>query len=174
MVVAANALRSLALIAPAILLFAVALPLAARFGDRRLGLEWSSPAWLRAVSIIPLALGLAIALCSAWLLTFPGQGTPNPMRPPAKLVVRGPYRWSRNPLMIGGWMFGLGLALTLGSPALLGMYLVVMVIGILYVRKVEEPRLLERFGDEYRAYAARVPRWLLLLLICGAASMVGG
>jgi protein-S-isoprenylcysteine O-methyltransferase Ste14 len=168
-----HALRSLALVAPATLLFGVALPVAARFADRRLGLEWSPPAWLRTISLLPLALGPALAVWSAWLLTFSGQGTPNPMSPPAKLVVRAPYTWSRNPLMIGGWSFGLGLLFTLGSPTLLGMYLVIVVIGMLYVWKMEEPRLLERFGDEYRAYAARVPPWFLLVLSFVAASTAG-
>lgn len=169
-----HGLRSIAWVAPAILLYALALPLAARSLDRRLGLEWSPPGWLRAVSVLPLALGLALAIWSAWLLTFPGQGTPNPLKPPARLVVRGPYRWSRNPLMIGGWTFGLGLVLALGSSTLIGMYLAIAVIGIVYVRKVEEPRMLERFGEEYRAYAARVPRWLFIVLIVWAVPTVEG
>lgn len=163
-----HTLRSLALAAPPALLFAVALPLAARDVDRRLGLQWSSPPWLAAISLSLSVIGLALALWSAWLLTFPGQGTPNPLKPPTKLVVRGPYRWSRNPLMIGGWTFGLGLGLAL-SATLLGVYLIIAMTGMIYVRKVEEPRMIERFGVEYRAYAGRVPRWLFIALIFCAA-----
>ena len=64
--------------------------------------------------------------------------------------------------MVGGWAFGAGLALALRSPSLLLMYAGIVVIGIAYVRVAEEPSMIERFGDEYRSYAARVPRWLIL------------
>lgn len=63
-------------------------------------------------------------------------------------------------MMVGAWVFGAGLALAIRSLSLLVLYAVIVVIGVVYVRKVEEPAMLERFGDEYRSYAARVPRWL--------------
>lgn len=163
-------LRSIALAAPAILLYAVAIPALAPLIDRRLGADWPFPEPLSWLAVVLLPLGLAVAFWSFWHLTIRGEGTPNPIRPPMKLVVRGPYRWSRNPMMVGGWVFGAGLALALRSLSLLVAYLVIAVIGIVYVRKVEEPRMLERFGEAYRSYAARVPRWLLLL----AAFVVGG
>ncbi len=153
-------LHSIALAAPAILLYAVVMPTLARLVDRRLGAVWPFPEVLSLLAVLLTPLGLALAFWSFWLLTLRGQGTPNPIKPPVKLVVRGPYRWSRNPMMVGGWVFGAGLALALRSVSLLVAYLAIAVIGIVYVRKVEEPRILERFGEAYRSYAARVPRWL--------------
>lgn len=155
--------QSLALAAPAVMAYTLLLPILARLVDRRLEAAWPLPAAVSLLAIPLLPLGLALTLRSAWLLTLRGQGTPNPIKPPRRLVVRGPYRWSRNPLMIGAWAFGAGLALALRSPSLLVIYAGIVVIGIVYVRKVEEPQMLKRFGEEYRSYAAKVPRWLFLL-----------
>ncbi len=156
-----TAWQSLAFAAPAAFGYAVLLPLLARLVDRWLGVAWPFPAALSLLAIPLLPLGLALALWSVWLLTFRGHGTPNPIRPPQQLVVRGPYRWSRNPMMVGGWAFGAGLALALRSPSLLLMVAFIVVIGVVYVRVAEEPGMQERFGDAYRSYAARVPRWLI-------------
>ena len=156
-----NAWQSLAFAAPAAVGYAVLLPLLARLVDRWLGVAWPFPPALSLLAIPLLTLGLALALWSVWLLTFRGHGTPNPIRPPQQLVVRGPYRWSRNPMMVGGWAFGAGLALALRSPSLLLMVAGIVVIGVVYVRVAEEPGMQERFGDAYRSYAARVPRWLI-------------
>lgn len=155
-----NAWQSLVWAAPAALVYSVLLPLMAIFVDRRVGAVWPFSDPLSRLAIPLLALGLGLALWSVQQLTFRGHGTPNPIKPPQQLVVRGPYRWSRNPMMVGAWVFGAGLALAIRSLSLLVLYAVIVVIGVVYVRKVEEPAMLERFGDEYRSYAARVPRWL--------------
>lgn len=156
--------QSLALAAPAVLAYTLLLPVLARLVDRRLEAAWPLPEALSLLAIPLLLLGLALALGSASLLTLRGHGTPNPIQPPRRLVVRGVYHWSRNPMMIGAWAFGAGLALALRSPSLLVIYAGIVVIGIVYVRKVEEPQMLKRFGSEYRSYAARVPRWLFFLV----------
>ena len=155
-----NAWGSLAWAAPAALAYSLLLPLMATFLDRQLGAGWPLPEPLSLLAVLLLPLGLALALWSAQQLTVRGQGTPNPIRPPQRLVVRGPYLYSRNPLMVGAWAFGVGLALAIRSLSLLVVYVVIVVIGVVYVRRVEEPVMLERFGDEYRSYTARVPRWL--------------
>ncbi len=156
-----SAWQSLAFAAPAAVGYTVLLPLLARLVDQRLAAVWPFPEALSLLAIPLLPLGLALAVWSVWLLTSRGHGTPNPIKPPQRLVVRGPYRWSRNPMMVGGWAFGAGLALALRSPSLLLVYAGIVVIGVVYVRVAEEPGMLERFGDEYRSYAARVPRWLI-------------
>ena len=102
---------------------------------------------------------LGLALWSASLFAAMGEGTPNPLAPPVRLVIQGPYRYSRNPMMLGGWLAGLGLALALRSVSLLVAYGVIVVAGCCYVRRIEEPRLLLRFGQAYRNYMSHVPRW---------------
>lgn len=118
------------------------------------------------VTGLPLVLGWVLLLlgfgCLAWCIwAFAryGHGTPAPPPSPEKLVVRGLYRYSRNPMyvgvltMIAGWtvLFGdLRLAIY-GALVAAGFTAMVM----LY----EEPRLEKRFGEEYVQYKTRVGRW---------------
>ena len=112
-------------------------------------------------------IGIAIAVdglvFTAWTMTLfgtAGKGTPAPWAPPTKLVVRGPYRYVRNPM-------NMGMLLILGAEALLfsSWYLaswmcVFFIICSIYFPLLEEPGLERRFGDAYRQYKANVPRWI--------------
>lgn len=154
----------LASVALPVLVYSVGLPLLGLHLDKTHGTLRSIPAWLRLAGLPVMLVGSSLAAWSALILVAQGRGTPNPMRPPLDLVTTGPYRRSRNPIMLGGWIFGSGLALVLGSISLLGIYAVVALAGAAYVHLVEEPKLAARFGDAYRRYAARVPRWLVILI----------
>lgn len=105
-------------------------------------------------------VGLGFYLWCLWDFAAFGRGTPAPIDAPKRLVVRGLYRYSRNPMyvgvlsVIGGW-------LALAPSLKLGLYL--LAIGSmfqLFVVFYEEPRLLQLFGGEYSAYKSRVRRWL--------------
>lgn len=152
-------LRNLLFTTPATLAYLVLAPLAALALDRRLGLVWPLPGWSRFAGPALILAGLIPALWSVWVFATLGAGTPNPLKPPRHLVVAGPYRFSRNPMMLGGWVAGFGLAVVLGSVSLVAAYGVIVAAGCLYVRYIEEPRLRARFGTVYTEYAARVPRW---------------
>ncbi|MFQ5763673.1 MAG: methyltransferase family protein [Rhodospirillales bacterium] len=107
-----------------------------------------------------LGLGVFLGAWSAALFVRLGRGTPAPWDPPPKLVVAGPYRHVRNP-MISGVLFALlGEALLAGSWPLAGWWLFFFAANGLYFPLVEEKGLERRFGDDYRAYKANVPRWL--------------
>ena len=88
------------------------------------------------------------------------MGTPNPITPPRLLVRQGPYRWSRNPMMLAGWTAGIGLGLVFRSPVYIGFCLMLVCAGSVYVWKFEEPRLRARFGEAYDEYRRTTPRWL--------------
>jgi protein-S-isoprenylcysteine O-methyltransferase Ste14 len=78
---------------------------------------------------------------------------------PAFLMIGGPYAFSRNPMYVGELALWLGLAVLYGSPAVLAGFAVwVAVMRRLAVR--EEVGLEAAFGDLYRRYKARVPRWI--------------
>ncbi len=88
-----------------------------------------------------------------------GAGSVGFARPPDRLVTTGPYAWSRNPMYLGHLLSLAGPALATGSP--------VAVAGRLWQWRrlaervgIDEDRLSRVFGDEYRDYVARVPRWL--------------
>ena len=112
---------------------------------------------------IGIGLGTAGFLLAVWsvrLFLTAGRGTPAPWAPPARLVVRGPYRHVRNP-MITSVLLMLGAeSFLLGSWHLAGWMSVFFLLNLLYFLWVEEPRLEQRFGDSYRRYKANVPGWI--------------
>jgi protein-S-isoprenylcysteine O-methyltransferase Ste14 len=113
--------------------------------------------WLGLVSV---AVGGGLALWTVVLFARYGDGTPAPWEPPRKLVVRGPYRHVRNP-MITGVLFLIGAeALLFGSWPLLVWMGIFFLGNAVYFPLLEEKGLEERFGQAYREYTRNVPRWL--------------
>src|SRR5215467_922208 len=53
---------------------------------------------IRWFGLIPILIGVGLYCWSAWGFTFNGKGTPAPFDPPKELVVKGPYRYLRNPM----------------------------------------------------------------------------
>jgi protein-S-isoprenylcysteine O-methyltransferase Ste14 len=105
--------------------------------------------------------GLGCALIVWTLVLFLTEHvSPEPTRPARTLIFHGPFGFTRNPIYLGGMIAFLGGALVSGSIWLL----VAMVPLALVVQRViiprEEQYLERRFGAEYRAYAARVRRWI--------------
>jgi protein-S-isoprenylcysteine O-methyltransferase Ste14 len=76
------------------------------------------------------------------------------------LVVQGPYRHVRNPMISGVLGVLLGESALLGSLPLLAWSGVFWLANAVYIPLVEERGLEDRFGDDYRAYREHVPRWL--------------
>jgi protein-S-isoprenylcysteine O-methyltransferase Ste14 len=80
---------------------------------------------------------------------------------PVFLMTGGPYAFSRNPMYIGELALWLGLAVLYGSPVVLaGFAAWIVVMRRLVIR--EEVGLEAAFGDIYRRYKDRVPRWINL------------
>jgi protein-S-isoprenylcysteine O-methyltransferase Ste14 len=94
------------------------------------------------------------------LFSHEGEGTLAPWDPTRRLVVSGPYRRTRNPMITGVGLILLGQGLVLGSVAILTELAVFALVNGLYMPLVEEPGLRRRFGAEYEAYARAVPRWI--------------
>lgn len=128
-------------------------------------LSWSSivrPAAIEAQQVVGMVIGAAGAVVALWcIFTFAvvGRGTPAPFDPPRRLVIRGPYRFVRNPMYIGAGLALAGAALFYGSWPLLGYAGLFFLATHLFVVLYEEPALRETFGQEYGAYCGRVRRW---------------
>ena len=102
-----------------------------------------------------------LALSGAVMYHFGKAGTPvTPWKEARRLVVSGPYRFSRNPDYIGQALLAGGLALLLGIPWALPALLPALLIVRYGVIAREERYLGRRFGEEYRQYCARGRRWL--------------
>jgi protein-S-isoprenylcysteine O-methyltransferase Ste14 len=129
-------------------------------------LLWSGivrPATMQAPQIAGMIVATLGALLALWcVVTFVhiGKGTPAPFDPPRRLVVRGPYRFVRNPMYLGGALTLAGAALFYRSLFLLAYGCIFLLAFSLFVLFYEEPTLRRTFGPDYEAYCHRVARWL--------------
>ena len=112
------------------------------------------------VGVAVLLLGAAIYAWCLWDFAVTGRGTPAPIDAPKKLVVRGLYRYSRNPMYVGVLTVIVGWALLYRSPVLALYALVVATAFHLVVVFYEERQLAAEFGGQYDEYRATVSRWL--------------
>jgi len=110
--------------------------------------------------VVLVMLGLAIYAWTAFDFAWIGRGTPAPIDPPRRLVVRGLYRCIRNPMYVGVLFVIVGQAVFRRSWQTVEYAVVVAVMFAAFVRLIEEPVLRAQFGDEYARYCAEVPRWL--------------
>lgn len=110
--------------------------------------------------IAAVVVGAVIAVWCILAFVFVGRGTPAPFDPPRSLVVRGPYRFVRNPMYLGAGLALAGAALVYRSAGLLGYLAVLAAVTQLLVVGYEEPTLRRLFGADYEAYCRRVRRWL--------------
>ncbi|HXF90201.1 MAG TPA: isoprenylcysteine carboxylmethyltransferase family protein, partial [Xanthobacteraceae bacterium] len=117
------------------------------------------PFWPRLViGFAFAAAGSALALAGVWLFKTAGTNV-EPWKPTLRLVTTGIYARLRNPMYAGLLLLVLGLAVALASDWTLLMF-VLMALILHYGVVVREERYLEtKFGDDYRRYKARVPRW---------------
>jgi protein-S-isoprenylcysteine O-methyltransferase Ste14 len=110
--------------------------------------------------------GFPLAALGVWMVAdavqgvYLGQNTPLGDKPPEYLVRTGWYRVVRNPMTVGMTVLLGGEALLLRSVPVLAWAVVVLAVSCATTVKVEEPRLLAAFGDEYARYARGTPRWL--------------
>ena len=82
------------------------------------------------------------------------------LKPQGTLITSGPYRFSRNPLYLGGNVFiFFGAALFLGSPTALVATALHLPLMDRFIRR-EEDQLQRKFGEQWQAYKQRVRRWL--------------
>jgi protein-S-isoprenylcysteine O-methyltransferase Ste14 len=106
-----------------------------------------------------VGLGGALVVWCVGTFAFVGRGTPAPFDPPRRLVVRGPYRFVRNPMYWGAGLALFGAALVYRSVVLAGYALLFFGAAHVFVRWYEEPTLRQLFGSEYEEYCRRTRRW---------------
>jgi len=112
------------------------------------------------VSIFIFAVGIVILFYCIGLFAVKGKGTLSPVDPTKKLVVTGLYKFSRNPMYIGGMLMLIGEAIFFSSVSLWIYTAIVFVAFYLFIVFHEEPRLKREFGAEYEKYLKEVRRWL--------------
>jgi len=114
--------------------------------------------WLnQAIGPLLTVSGIALVIWSVRVQYVLGQGTPAPRVATSKLVMQGPYAYSRNPMTLGALLMYLGIGVWLESGPVI--FLVVIVFGglLTFIYFHETHELTERFGEAYLVYKKRTP-----------------
>jgi protein-S-isoprenylcysteine O-methyltransferase Ste14 len=129
--------------------------------DSAFAAEWvtTSQVWFW-IALAAAAVGMTLSIWTTVLFLKVGGGTPAPWDPPKSLVIRGPYRHLRNPMIAGVLLILFSEAMLLQSWPLMVWMMLFFVGNSIYFPLVEEKALEKRFGHEYRHYKAHVPRWI--------------
>lgn len=131
-------------------------------------LTWVPPLPLAFISIVLMFLGMALSIWSIVYMKKVGEGNPfdaynHELAPRTKhLMTDGPYRFSRNPMLLGVYVYDIGVIIWLLKIWPIAVFAFVVVLLTLQVRS-EEKRLEADFGEEYRVYREKVPRYLFRL-----------
>ena len=126
--------------------------------DRRLGLPSLRIGRVnRVVGGLLMVLGFSLGFWSVVTQLTRGRGTPLPVMPTQELLTEGPFRYCRNPMTLGTILAYLGIGVGAGTIA--GTVLVLGLSGslLVYLKRLEEGELAERFGEAYLAYKREVP-----------------
>ena len=152
-----------ALLATAVFLFLAPGTIAGLIPWRISGWEFQPPFFglepLRWLGVLLIALAAPVLLESFGRFAMEGLGTPAPLLPTRYLVMKGFYRYVRNPMYVAVVSMIVGQGLLLGNSSLLLYAAVVWTAFHAFVLLYEEPKLRKTYGEEYDAYCARVRRW---------------
>lgn len=146
---------TMTLVIPALIVMAAAV--------RPVGIGSVPTVGLLTVGGLLIAGGLGLLIWTVVLFDRVGEGTlglGNVMGEPVHLVIRGPYRHVRNPMISGVLCILLGEAAVTGSGWLLAWFAIFLTFQVTAIRFWEEPHLAERYGSEYVDYRRNVPRWI--------------
>ena len=109
------------------------------------------------ITMFFLALGLLLTIWSVrTFYTKGGYGTPGPWRPVSNLIISGPYRYVRNPMLLGVFFLLLFESIYFTSMPLFFWFIFFFIGNIIYFKIFEEKELLKRFGNEYEDYRNKV------------------
>lgn len=128
--------------------------------NTRLGLPIFNNLLLDLIGVILVLIGLFVHLACIYLFKSVGKGTPVPIEPPKKFVYAGLYKFVRNPMYIAIFSDILGGFFIFGHLLILIYAFLFLIIIHIYVVVIEEPKLKERFGNDYEEYKKSIPRWV--------------
>ncbi len=115
---------------------------------------------VRVLGVLAIAAGALVLLDSFARFAWQGIGTPAPVYPTRHLVVKGFYRYVRNPMYVALLLVIAGQALLFADARLIVYAFFAWLAPHLFVVFYEEPKLRRSFPDEYAQFAAHVPRWI--------------
>ena len=111
-------------------------------------------------ALLVAAVGISFSFWTVTLFRKFGEGTPAPWDPPKKMIIRGPYRHVRNPMITSVLIILFAEAIFFQSWPIALWMLIFFVGNTIYFPFIEERGLVKRFGEDYLKYKAHVPRWI--------------
>jgi protein-S-isoprenylcysteine O-methyltransferase Ste14 len=115
---------------------------------------------LKGIAVALFLIGLFLFLYTNFLFKTIAKATLAPWSPKQNLVVVGPYKYCRNPMITGVLCILFSEALFLHSTNILLWGCFFIMTNTIFFIKVEEPYLTKTFGEQYLRYKASVPRWI--------------
>jgi len=108
-----------------------------------------------------LLIIVSLGVFMAAIRVFVEKAQPlTPATPAKELFVKGPYKFTRNPIYLAMMLFGAGFGIATSNIWIIFTTMLVGLIIQLRVIMPEEGYLARKFGNEYAAYKSRVRRWI--------------
>ena len=128
--------------------------------NEKFGLPILQSSNIKTIGTFMICSGVVVFFYCWSLFRIFGTGTTHPLDPPRRIVIKGFYRYTRNPIYVAWVIVLFGVFLYFGHIMLLIYAVLNVVVLHLYVLFREEPILRKRFGEEYTRYTKSVPRWI--------------
>ena len=117
--------------------------------------------------LLPVIFGSVLIILGIYLMVITnnlfhviGKGTLAPWNPPKLLVIIGPYKYIRNPMIGAALLILLGEVIITGSIFLFSWFVIFLITNVIYFIYSEEPVLVKRFGSYYKKYKEAVPMFI--------------
>lgn len=111
----------------------------------------------QAVSLVCFIIGMPWMLSAVFWQLICGKGTPVPIVPTKHFLQNGPYKYVRNPMIMGFFLYILGWAFLSNCWLALGAAALTLALLLMEIKFIEEPELEKRFGNAYLEYKKEVP-----------------
>ncbi|MBT4647401.1 isoprenylcysteine carboxylmethyltransferase family protein [archaeon] len=153
-------LKSIFFVASFVFFFWIFIPRVLMNFNSILGFIVFSSQLIKIIGYIVLVLAFSIIFHMTYLFVKYGKGTPSITEPTKKLVRRGIYKKTRNPMYISNTLVILGIFFLNGHLLLLGYAIIFFISMHLFLVYVEEPELKKKFGKPYEKFLEKIPRWI--------------
>ncbi|NHJ25071.1 MAG: isoprenylcysteine carboxylmethyltransferase family protein [Candidatus Lokiarchaeota archaeon] len=119
------------------------------------------------IGIMLLGVGVFLVIWCIKIFYNLGKGTLMPLYnlETQNLVISGPYRFIRNPMILGVIVILFGESLVFGSYWIFGFDIFFFILNLIYIPLFEEKGLIKRFGDDFLKYKAKVHGWIPIKIL---------
>ena len=126
-----------------------------------LPLPFSVPGILQLAGYVLIVIGITFDFSAIWTM-WQARTNILPHKPAGQLITDGPFRISRNPIYVGNTITLAAMGLAFSNLWYTAAAIVMAALVDRLAIRREEAHLAHRFGDAWRLYAGKTPRWLFI------------